>query len=1374
LNYRRYSSNLLVILFATLLVAQTDGSRQTSTAHFSDDVAGLYRRVSQVLPPNGSADVLFLENEEALTFDAQGKVTRSRYVLYKILTRKGAEGWADLSVYWDPWREDRPSIRARVITADSTVHTLDEKTITDSPAKESQDSVFSDRRVIRAPLPAISPGSLVEEEQIDSESSPFFAGTVERFYFGGSVPVEHTRLILDLPSSFPVRYVAQLLPDLKVQRMESDGRVHMLFENGHIDAIDEAEPGLPSDVPAYPSVTFSTGNSWQRVAEEYAKLVDQKIERVDLKSTVAGLLSGKKSRDQKISAILQHIDREVRYTGVEFGEATIIPHPPSETLTRKYGDCKDKATLLVAMLRTADIPAYIALLNIGANEDVPSDLPGMGLFDHAIVYIPGNPALWIDATDEYARPGELPNADQNRLALIAGGGSNVLTRTPWSPSIVIKKREILLADNGPARIVETIEPRGSDQSFYRRSYVDKESKRVKDSLFDYVKREYLAEKLDRIDRSDPGDLTTPFQVVLESKHARRGMTDLNTAVAVIRFENLFNRLPSDLCQREKDGEEKKLKDSDEKPKKKRTADYQLPEAFMNEWQYTIVPPAGFQPKPLPKDADLPFGPAKFHEEFAADRDGRVHATVRFDTVKRRLSASEATDLRNNVAQLLEREPIIIYFEPIGDSLLNDGKAREALKAYRDVISAHPKDAVHHLRLAKAFLVAGLGEAARSEGQTAVKLDPNSALAQETLAEILEYDLVGRKFRPGTDYAGAEAAFHAAEKLDPEDRAIVANLAILHEYNRWGLRYGPGAKLKDAVAEYRSLTTDKMHEFGMQNNLAFALFYAGEFSEAQQYAETLNPQPTALIVACEAATNGIQAALIEAKKRTESTEKLKEVASTAGQMLINLRRYSVGADLEEAGASGDSASETAAYAALYRKTVPHEELQLKDDPVGVALRLEILTSDPNLTLSQLGAIASRNGTKAFVIPPVLSNLVKDAKTTISKKARRGEFADVGLDLSITRAQAKVEGNDAIGYKVTLWPSTSYKSVRYIVKEDGQYKVLGFYRFEGVGLEVLDRIAANDLTGARSLLDWRREDLNLPSADDPLAGSPFARMWTKGKGGDVAPMKAAAAAMAAYHYQTAPTAVPILEAALKSAASDADKVNIMIALTEGYEIIESYEKAGSVGVQLAKQYPESKSLFLDQEYNLRTLGRFDEADKLAEERLRRTPGDSEAMHALARNATSRENYAQAHSLSKKIVEDGKADASDFNNIAWYSLFVGKVDATDIENALKATQLSDKETYSLHTLGCVYAVSGKTKEAHDVLLEAMDASDLDEPDSSYSLAFGLIAEQYGERDIALADYARVEKPEKAYQIPSSSYRLAQIRIQALHSDKEARRSF
>jgi Transglutaminase-like superfamily len=106
------------------------------------------------------------------------------------------------------------------------------------------------------------------------------------------------------------------------------------------------------------------------VAEEYGKIVDKQVSDADLKSLVGKLIAGKGTRDEKAASILAYLDREVRYTGVEFGESAMVPYSPSETLARKYGDCKDKASLLLAMLRVANVPPYIALLHVGNREDV--------------------------------------------------------------------------------------------------------------------------------------------------------------------------------------------------------------------------------------------------------------------------------------------------------------------------------------------------------------------------------------------------------------------------------------------------------------------------------------------------------------------------------------------------------------------------------------------------------------------------------------------------------------------------------------------------------------------------------------------------------------------------------------------------------------------------------------------------------------------------------------------------------------------------------------------------------------------------------------------------------------------------------------------
>jgi transglutaminase-like putative cysteine protease/tetratricopeptide (TPR) repeat protein len=1251
-----------------------------------------------------------------------------------------------------------------VITPDLAVHNLDLKTLTDAPAQDEESNIYSDRRVMRGPLPAVASGSVVEEEIVVNESVPFFgAGTLGRSFFGRvSVPVYHSRLTIEAPSSISLRYVTQLLDDVQPQKSENDGRVRIVFERGAIEPLETSDANLPGDLPAYPSVTFSTGASWEQVARDYAAIVESQIKSSDVKALAQKLTEGTPTRLGKIQVVSSYLDKEIRYTGVEFGDSAIIPHSPDETLARKYGDCKDKSALLITMLRAAGVPAYLALLNAGGRLEVPPDLPGMGLFDHAIVYLPGSPDLWIDATDEFARTGQLPISDQGRLALVVRPETTELIRSPEGASqdnLLMEFREVHLAEYGPARIIERTQPHGSSESRYRRSYADKQNKATKDELAAYVKSQYLAEKLDRIDRSNPDDLSGQFELVLESDRAKRGFTDLDVAVAAIRLEGLFDRLPTDLRQFPKDN------DSDpgeQKSKKNRTADYQLPEAFSTEWRYTIRPPAEFQPKPLPKNVELHLGPCVLIEEFSSDKDNTVHATLRFDSVKRRLTAAESAELRKNLLRFVEGPPLAIYFEPVGRVLTDAGKIREGLQSYRDWVSAHPKDAVAHLRIARALLIAGLAEGARAEAQAATKLDPNSALSQNTLAEILEYDRVGRKFRPGSDYAGADAAFRAAERLDPNDKATTANLAILLEHDHWGLRYGPGAKLKDAIAEYRKLTAEQRTDLGIQNNLPFALFYAGEFSEAEKTAETLKAPPTDLIVACEAVLNGSQTAMAEAQRRISGEEQFRDVARAAGAMLENLRKYSSAADLKEAGVSEADASDVQAEVSLLRKTRPHEQLRLADDPVGVALRFILLEDDPNVTVEQLRAVSSRNGAVVLALPDVRDYYAKNQRETITEKAREKEFSDIAIDLSIARAQPYIQGNDTSGYKVTLWPSAGYRQSIYVVKEDGHCKVLATSRFrEGVGLEALDRIAVSELTGARTLLDWLQEDEHFQGSDDPVGGSPF---WAREKKADALKLRLAAAEILVFKEATAVRGISILESAMASTTIDSEKDNIAHTLAFGYDSTRQYEKELALVSELARRYPESKAAFTLQGHCLRALGRLDESDRVAQEWLQRKPGDAHAIQRLILNAIAREDFVRARDLSKKLVERGEGGALELNRVGWYSLFGGRPGESDVDAVLKATQLSNNSWYYLHTLGCLYAELGKLKESRDVLVQALDSANFDEPDENFWYAFGRIAEQAGERDLALMYYGRVTPPKDPFDVPGSTYRLAQTRLKEI----------
>ena len=117
----------------------------------------------------------------------------------------------------------------------------------------------------------------------------------------------------------------------------------------------------------------------------------------------------------------------IRYVGLEYGIHSFQPAHASETWSLGYGDCKDKAVLLIAMLSAVGIPSQFVLVrtrSAGAIERKPASLSA---FDHAIVYLPGLKAF-IDPTVSDFDPFVLPTEDQGAQVLVVGSGE--LTRVP--------------------------------------------------------------------------------------------------------------------------------------------------------------------------------------------------------------------------------------------------------------------------------------------------------------------------------------------------------------------------------------------------------------------------------------------------------------------------------------------------------------------------------------------------------------------------------------------------------------------------------------------------------------------------------------------------------------------------------------------------------------------------------------------------------------------------------------------------------------------------------------------------------------------------------------------------------------------------------
>src|SRR5206468_3287157 len=138
---------------------------------------------------------------------------------------------------------------------------------------------------------------------------------------------------------------------------------------------------------------------------------------------------------------------------------------------------------------------------------------------------------------------------------------------------------------------------------------------------------------------------------------------------------------------------------------------------------------------------------------------------------------EVEAARKEVRDFYKKDILLLHFDNKGHVALSAGKVKDALAIYSELVSAHPKEALHHTQIARAYLAAGLGDEARGEAESATKLDPTSARAFKTLGWVLQHDLVGRRLKKGFDLAGSVAAYRRARQLDPDDVSLASDLAI---------------------------------------------------------------------------------------------------------------------------------------------------------------------------------------------------------------------------------------------------------------------------------------------------------------------------------------------------------------------------------------------------------------------------------------------------------------------------------------------------------------------------------------------------------------------------------------------------------------------
>ena len=390
----------------------------------------------------------------------------------QIHDREGARQMRTYSIQFDP-SSQRVDVRLARVYRDG--ETLEATQYFEQALGEPWYRIYYDTRALVVVFPDLEPGDVVELRwRVDdvAHRNIFADYYGDLTFLAGTTPIVHEEYILMTPTSRRFFFNEPRLTGLEHTRSEEAGTRVDRFVAENVAAI-RTEPGMPGWTEIAPYLHVSTYETWEEVGRWYWGLIqDQLYADENLKQIVAELVRGKDDLREKVVAIHDWVMANTRYVGLEFGIHGYKPYRVPQIVSRGFGDCKDKASLLYTMFREAGIDAHVVLLRTRRNGNI-HDLPAsLAVFDHAIAYVP-ELDLYIDGTAEHSGVTELPTGDQGVTVLHVWPEGSALRRTPVLPPERNRHERHLqarLARDGSATLDAREIVRGSSAPSYRATF----------------------------------------------------------------------------------------------------------------------------------------------------------------------------------------------------------------------------------------------------------------------------------------------------------------------------------------------------------------------------------------------------------------------------------------------------------------------------------------------------------------------------------------------------------------------------------------------------------------------------------------------------------------------------------------------------------------------------------------------------------------------------------------------------------------------------------------------------------------------------------------------------------------------------------------
>ncbi|MGD8908434.1 MAG: DUF3857 domain-containing protein [Chromatiales bacterium] len=291
--------------------------------------------------------------------------------------------------------------------------------------KELEYQLYSGSKTLNVILEDIRPGDTVEYSYTIEGANPIFAGHFStRVNLQWSVPVGRVHYRVLWPDDQPL-YVRSDKTAVKPSTLSNDGKREMVWLHDRLEAVT-GDGNTPNWFDPIAKISLSDMSSWDQVVEWALPLYRQTPLSQAEREILTEITRPGMSKAGQLLAVLNFVQQQIRYLGMEMGESSHRPSLPEEVLDRRYGDCKDKTRLLISLLRELGIEAYPALVNSRSGDYLPDALPSLLAFDHVIALVRlGGRNYWLDPTRTHQR-GDLDTLYQhdydNALVVAKPGG----------------------------------------------------------------------------------------------------------------------------------------------------------------------------------------------------------------------------------------------------------------------------------------------------------------------------------------------------------------------------------------------------------------------------------------------------------------------------------------------------------------------------------------------------------------------------------------------------------------------------------------------------------------------------------------------------------------------------------------------------------------------------------------------------------------------------------------------------------------------------------------------------------------------------------------------------------------------------------------